>query len=143
MKKLSTLLAIAAMTAGLGVAGCNKKKADENKEPAAKTTDDKGGGEAAKPADKAPAAPADKAAAPAPAAAGDLPAECGEYKAAIEKLASCDKLPQATRDALKQSYEQTSAAWASVPAEGKAALGTACKSAADAVKSSAAATCGW
>jgi hypothetical protein len=75
----------------------------------------------------------------APANAGDLPAECNDYKAAIEALAKCEKLPQATRDALKQSYEQTSAAWASVPAEGRAALGTACKSAADAVKQSAAA----
>jgi hypothetical protein len=93
----------------------------------------------------APAAEGSAAAAPEGSAAapteggGDLPAECGEYKAAIEELAKCDKLPQATRDALKQSYEQTSAAWASVPAEGRAALGTACKSAADAVKQSAAA----
>lgn len=79
------------------------------------------------------------AAAPAAAGGGDLPAECADYKAAIESLAKCDKLPQATRDALKQSYEQTSAAWASIPAEGKAALGTACKAAADAVKQSAAA----
>ncbi len=85
------------------------------------------------------AAAADPAAAGGAAAAGDLPAECGEYKAAIEALAKCDKLPQQTRDALKQSYEQTSTAWASVPAEGKAALATACKSAADAVKQSAAA----
>ncbi len=84
------------------------------------------------------AAPEGSAAAPA-AAAGDLPAECADYKAAIETLSKCDKLPQATRDALKQSYEQTSAAWASVPAEGRAALGTACKAAADAVKQSAAA----
>ncbi len=75
----------------------------------------------------------------APAAGGELPAECKDYQAAIESLSKCDKLPQATRDALKQSYEQTSAAWASVPAEGRAALGTACKSAADAVKQSAAA----
>ncbi|CAN5854499.1 hypothetical protein BH11MYX3_BH11MYX3_10600 [soil metagenome] len=72
-------------------------------------------------------------------ASGELPAECKDYQAAIEKLSKCDKLPQATRDALKQSYEQTSAAWASVPAEGRAALGTACKSAADAVNQSAAA----
>ncbi len=72
-------------------------------------------------------------------AAGDLPAECKDYQAAIEALSKCEKLPQATRDALKQSYEQTSAAWASVPAEGRAALGTACKAAADAVKQSAAA----
>ncbi|MBA3457418.1 MAG: hypothetical protein H0T42_30335 [Deltaproteobacteria bacterium] len=85
------------------------------------------------------AAAADPAAAGGAAAAGDLPAECNDYKAAIEALAKCDKLPQQTRDALKQSYEQTSTAWASVPAEGKAALATACKSAADAVKQSAAA----
>ncbi len=86
-------------------------------------------------------AAAPPAAAPPAAAAGggDLPAECADYKAAIESLAKCDKLPQATRDALKQSYEQTSTAWASIPAEGKAALGTACKAAADAVKQSAAA----
>ena len=86
----------------------------------------------------AAADPAAGSAAPA-AGGGDLPAECKDYQAAIEALAKCDKLPQATRDALKQSYEQTSAAWASVPAEGRAALGTACKSAADAVKQSAAA----
>ncbi len=86
-----------------------------------------------------PAAAAAGSAAPAAAAGGDLPAECGEYKAAIEALSKCDKLPQATRDALKQSFEQTSAAWGNVPAEGRAALGTACKSASDAVKQSAAA----
>jgi hypothetical protein len=93
----------------------------------------------AAPAGSAAAAPEGSAAAPAAAGGGDLPAECNDYKAAIEALSKCEKLPQATRDALKQSYEQTSAAWASVPAEGRAALGTACKSAADAVKQSAAA----
>ena len=101
---------------------------------------DAGGGTA--PAGGGGTAPAggEGSAAAAPAGGGgDLPAECNDYKAAIEALAKCDKLPQATRDALKQSYEQTSAAWASVPAEGRAALGTACKSAADAVKQSAAA----
>lgn len=91
------------------------------------------------PAGGAAAAPEGSAAAPAAAGGGDLPAECNDYKAAIEALSKCEKLPQATRDALKQSYEQTAAAWASVPAEGRAALGTACKSAADAVKQSAAA----
>ena len=45
-------------------------------------------------------------------------------KAAIEKIASCDKVPQQTRDALKQAYDTSSGAWASVPAEGKAALAT-------------------
>ncbi len=116
MKKLTTMFAMVAMTTALGLSAC-KKAPEENKvDPVTKPTEE------AK-----------------PAATGDLPAECNEYKAAIDALSKCDKLPQATRDALKQSYEQTSAAWASVPAEGKAALGTACKSAADAVKQSAAA----
>ena len=99
---------------------------------------DTAAGSAAAGSDTAAGSAAAGSAAPA-AAGGDLPAECNDYKAAIEKLATCDKLPQATRDALKQSYEQTSAAWANVPAEGKASLATACKSAADAVKQSAAA----
>lgn len=131
MNKLSTMLAMVALTVGLGVAGC-KKTPEEAKttDPVAKPTDDK----AAKPDDKAAKPDDTKPADPKPAAAGDLPAECKDYQAAVEALAKCDKLPQATRDALKQSYEQTSAAWASIPAEGKAALGTACKSAADAVK---------
>jgi hypothetical protein len=76
----------------------------------------------------------------APAAGGgDLPQECKDYQAAIEGLAKCDKLPQATRDALKTSYDQQAAAWASVPAEGRATLATSCKTAADAVKQSTAA----
>jgi hypothetical protein len=98
-----------------------------------------GSAEAGSAAPAAGSGEAGSAAAAAPAAGGgDLPAECNEYKAAIEALAKCDKLPQQAKDALKQSYEQTSAAWASVPAEGKAALGTACKAAVDAVKQSAA-----
>lgn len=68
-----------------------------------------------------------------------LPPECDEYRLAIQQLASCKKLPRETREALKQSYEQTSAAWAAVPSDGMAALGTACESAADAVRQSVAA----
>jgi hypothetical protein len=136
MPKLTTLISILALSTTLGLAGCNKDK-DQ-----AKPADDKA---MAKPDEKQPEAkpteakPEEKKAEEKPteakpAASGELPAECTEYKAAIEKLASCDKLPQQTRDALKQAYEQASAAWANVPAEGKAALGTACKSAVDAVK---------
>jgi hypothetical protein len=151
MKKLTTVFAVLAVSAAFAVSGCSKKKDDAAADqPAAKTTDDKMAPKAddkamAPKADDKMAAPAgDKAAAPAPAAAaGDLPAECNDYKATIEKLAACDKLPQATRDALKQSYESVSAAWAQVPADQKAALGTGCKQAADAVKQSAAAVCGW
>lgn len=133
MKKLSTLLSLFAITTALAATGCGSKGKDEKKvDPVAKPTEETPKPTEAKPEEKKP----DET---KPAATGALPAECDEYKAAIDALAKCDKLPQATRDALKQSYDQTSAAWASVPAEGKAALGTACKSAADAVKQSAAA----
>ena len=88
------------------------------------------------------AAPAGSAAAPA-AGGGDLPAECNDYKAAIEKLASCDKMPQQARDALKNAYDQASAGWANLPAEAKANLATACKAGADAVMQSAKQVCGW
>lgn len=101
-----------------------------------------GGGSAEGSAAPAGGGSAEGSAAPAAGGGGgDLPAECKDYQAAIEALAKCDKLPAATKDALKQSYEQTSQAWASVPAEGKAALGTACKSAADAVKQATASMC--
>ena len=89
------------------------------------------------------AAPAGAAAAPAAAGGGDLPAECNDYKAAIEKLASCDKMPQQARDALKNAYDQASAGWANLPAEAKANLATACKAGADAVTQSAKQVCGW
>ena len=145
MKKLSTLFAIVAMTTTLGLAGCKKKNDAEGTDKAAPKTEEKMGGdmkkdEGAKPGDMA-AKPDDKGA--APAAGGDLPKECQDYKAAIEKLASCDKLPQASRDALKQAYDQASAGWANLPAESKAGLATACKAGADAVMQSAKATCGW
>ena len=137
MKKLTTMFAMIAMTTALGVAGCKKGAEEKKADPVTKPTEGETKPTETKPTETKPEDK--KPEETKPATAGELPAECGEYKAAIEALAKCDKLPQATRDALKQSYEQTSAAWASVPAEGRAALGTACKSAADAVKQSAAA----
>lgn len=137
MKKLSTLFAIVAMTTGLGLAGCKKDPEKTTETPVAKPTEpakpDIAKPDIAKPEDRKPEDTKVQ-----PTAAADLPAECGEYKAGIEKLATCDKLPQQSRDSLKQAYEASSAAWASVPAEGKAALATACKSAADALKQTAA-----
>ena len=131
MTKLTTMISMLAFSTVLAVTGCKKGDGDK---ASAKPTE----GET-KPTETKPTETKPEETKPTETKAGDLPAECNDYKAAIEALAKCDKLPQATRDALKQSYDQTSAAWASVPAEGKAALGTACKSAADAVKQSAAA----
>jgi hypothetical protein len=144
MKKLTTLFAVASLGTALALTGC-KKKDDGNATSADKPaegvkTDDKAA-PAATPDKAAPATP-DKAAV-APAAAGDLPAECNEYKASIDKLASCDKMPQQARDALKQAYDQASAGWANLPAEAKANLATACKAGTDAVTTSAKQVCGW
>jgi hypothetical protein len=147
MKKLSILFACAAMSVSLGLAGCKKKKEEPKTDtPAAKTTDDKPAMD--KPMDKPADKPADPAAAPAggAAAGGDLPAECNEYKTMIEKLASCEKMPQQSRDALKQGYDAMSQSWANVgamPPEAKKAMADGCKQATDALKQAASAMCGW
>ena len=131
MPTMTKLIAILAMTTGFGLAAC-KTDPDKTKEtaPVAKPTEN-----TAKPTDVKPT----EEAKPTPTAAADLPAECAEYKAAIEKIGTCDKVPQQQRDALKQAYDTSSSAWANVPADGKAALATSCKSATDAIKTSAAA----
>ncbi|MGN6108426.1 MAG: hypothetical protein ACTHU0_25200 [Kofleriaceae bacterium] len=145
MKKISTLFAILALSTTIGLAGCKKKDEAKKDDTAAKPTEPAKADEPKADEPKAEPAKADepKADEPAAAAAGDLPAECNEYKSMIEKLASCDKLPQASRDALKQAFDQASGAWAGVPAEGKAALATGCKTGADALKQAAASVCGW
>lgn len=138
MPNLTKLIAIIAMTTGFGLAGC-KKDPDKTQEqtPVAKPTETMPT-PADKPTEVKPTE--DTTAKPtAPTAAADLPAECAEYKAAIEKIATCDKLPQQQRDALKQAYDTSSSAWATVPADGKAALAASCKSATDAIKTSASA----
>jgi hypothetical protein len=148
MKKLSIMFACVAMSLSLGVAGCKKKKEEAKTDtPAAKTTEEK-------PADKPADTPADKPADEKPAdtaaaggeGGGDLPAECNEYKSMIEKLASCEKMPQQSRDALKQGYDAMSQSWANVgamPEEAKKAMADGCKQGADALKQAAAAMCGW
>jgi hypothetical protein len=98
------------------------------------------GSAAAAPTEGSAAAPTEGSAAAAPAAGGStgIP-ECDEYKAAIDKLASCDAIPEATRKTMKDAFDQASGAWASLPAEGKAAAATGCKAGADAVTQAAAA----
>jgi hypothetical protein len=142
MKKLSILLACVAMSFTLGAAGCKKK--EEKKTEA--TTEVKTTTETKTTETPAPADPAAKPTEGAPAAAGDLPAECNDYKAMIEKLASCDKMPQQSRDALKQGYDAMSQGWANVgamPAEAKKAMADGCKQGTEALKTAAGAMCGW
>lgn len=75
-----------------------------------------------------------------------LPAECADYKALMEKLATCEKLPQASRDMLQKTFETTSRAWTNLdklPDTAKQALVTGCKQGADALKKAAGPTCGF
>ena len=75
-----------------------------------------------------------------------LPAECNAYQAMIEKLAACDKLPAASRDMLKKTFDESSQTWANydkLPDDAKAALTSGCKQGADALKQAAGATCGF
>lgn len=65
-----------------------------------------------------------------------LPPACRRYGQAIEKLASCSKLPAEARAALRESFQQSVDAWASVPPEGRDALEAACQAAVDAVEQS-------
>ena len=104
-----------------------------------------GSGSAAVPAEgsgsaAAPTEGSGSAAAPA-AATGDstgIP-ECDAYKAAIDKLATCDKIPEAARKQMKDAFDQAAGAWKSLPADAKAQAATGCKAAADAVAQSGAA----
>ncbi|HUJ57791.1 MAG TPA: hypothetical protein VLX92_04850 [Kofleriaceae bacterium] len=141
MNKLIMLLAVVTLSTAVGCKKKDEATKDQNP-PAAKTTEP----DKTQPTTPPPAEPAktDTNAAPAaPAATGDMPKECQDYKAAIDKLSSCDKLPQQTRDALKQAYDQASAGWEKLPADQKAGLASACKAGADAVTQSAKTTCGW
>jgi len=131
MQKLSIAFLAAASLMSFGCKKGEDKAAGGDK-PADKMAGDK---PADKPADKAPAA-----------ANADIPAECNDYKAAMEKLAACDKMPQASKDALKKGYDAMSQGWATakdLPAEAKKSMADACKQGADALMQSGKALCGW
>ena len=143
MKKLATLISTLALASTLAIAGCKKKEEATTEAP--KTTDtvvapaaDPAAAPTAPAADPAVAPAADPAAAPV-AAAGDLPAECNDYKAALEKVAACDKIPAAAKDAYKNAWSgiETSLTAATTP-ETKAAVATSCKAGADGLKTAAA-----
>ncbi len=89
-----------------------------------------------------PPAPPDAAPPPPTDPLATMPIECRDYGAAIHKFATCDKMPQASRDALSQAFDQASAAWAQLPPEERAQLAAACKAALDAVTDASRAMCG-
>lgn len=142
MIKLLTIATLVAATLGTG---CEKKERTEADQPvtAPKTTEEMQppgtapgtAPDTTAPATPPPTAPTDEKTPEAMA----LPTECTEYKATIEKIRTCDKLPQATRDALVQAYEQASSGWSTATPETRASLASSCKSAHEAIKQSAAA----
>jgi hypothetical protein len=70
---------------------------------------------------------------------GDIPPSCVEYKAFMGKLMACDKLPQSSRDAFKQSLEQVEKAWkdlGNLPESARKPMDDACKQGLDALKQS-------
>ncbi|HTR53610.1 MAG TPA: hypothetical protein VMJ10_23110 [Kofleriaceae bacterium] len=90
-----------------------------------------------------PPVPPQPAPAPVQLGANGLPAECDDYKAAIDKLASCPKLAPDAKDSLVQAYQAASASWARLPAESRKNLAATCKAAVDAVVAAAKTQCGW
>lgn len=91
----------------------------------------------------APAAGSGDAGSAAPAVAGSdstgIP-ECDIYRQEVEKLAKCDKMPEAARKAMKDGFDQAANAWKGLPAEAKVQAGQACKAAGDATKQAATAS---
>ena len=79
---------------------------------------------------------------PAPGPDG-MPAECAEYKAQVEKLKTCEKLPPKAKEALVNAFNDASAGWAKLPAGAKAGLNTSCKAGTEAVVNAAKEACGW
>lgn len=80
------------------------------------------------------------------ARAARLPAECEEYKALVARLASCDKVPQQSRDALKQGLDAMSESWKNIGTmsdEFRRDLVQGCRAGADALKQAVGSLCGW
>ncbi len=82
------------------------------------------------------------------------PPACVEYELLIGKLGSCDKLPQASRDALKQGFDAMKSGWSdrwgtgpntmsAMPAASRTALESGCREAVDALQQAGASICGW
>jgi len=79
------------------------------------------------------------------AASGDMPKDCADYKAMLDKVVACDKLPQATRDAMKKTFatmEKSFATIKTLPEAQQKTIADGCKTAADTMKKAAGDACG-
>jgi hypothetical protein len=105
MNRQVSLFSVLTIAAALACSACNKKDEASAAEPSAATGSS--------------------------ATSSGIP-ECDAYLAAVEKYMSCDKIPQATRDATKQGFESTKQSWAAlkgsdVPEATKQAVVSGCK----------------
>lgn len=97
------------------------------------------------------AAPSDGSGSAAPPAAegsaatppSGLPKECDAYEAAINRLATCEKMSKQARETLVKAYAEAAEGWKKLPDAAKEKIGVSCKSGADAVIATAKAQCGW
>ncbi|HEU0034344.1 MAG TPA: hypothetical protein VFQ53_27165 [Kofleriaceae bacterium] len=137
-------LAATTIALAFGLAACPKKQDEPKRDEATKptteaTTPDK----TATPPPQQPApSPTGSAPAGSGATIGGLPAECNQYKELVDKLATCEKLG-AQRDTLKANFDESWKAWAALPPDSRASVAPACKAAADSLRTTAAAACGW
>lgn len=74
-------------------------------------------------------------------AGGEIPPECQDYKAAVERIQSCDAVPQAARDTLRASFDKASAGWEKLGS--REHLKPSCKAATDAIVAVGRQKCGW
>jgi hypothetical protein len=122
MKTFLFAMALAAM-------GC-KGKSDSEQQPAP----------APAPAPAPPQQPIKKE---PPIAVAGVPTECTDYKAAIERLSTCDKLDVQTRAKLRHEYNIAANMWNQMSTADKAKLVDACKGGIHAVEEAAKTPCGW
>ncbi len=134
---MKTWLLIAALAA------CKGKTEDKPVAPGSGSAAVKTGGFGSGAAPGSGSAVAPPAEGSAKGSGNELPKECDEWKAMIDKLMACDKMPEAQRKVLKDAYDQAASLWPTMPAASKSQLSVSCKAGADAIMSSAKATCGW
>jgi hypothetical protein len=73
-----------------------------------------------------------------------LPPECAEFKAAIDKIQGCEKLPRDLRARIQDGYDKTRADWMKLSAHSRSLLGKACTVGKDAyMTADVKKTCGW
>jgi hypothetical protein len=71
----------------------------------------------------------------------DGPPACVAYGKLIERMSTCDQLPEATRRALTDAYAQVRQSWKSIPRDTWASLDAGCEQAVEAMKQAMASMC--